>query len=425
MTSPISKPSARYQIALTSVLSLNFGFVLFDRNATGFLLPFIQPELGLSNTQAGFLSSALSLTWALAAFGIGAIADRTGSSKRLLVGTTIAFSLCSFASGLAASYTVLLLTRMVMGVAEGGIMPVSQSLIESDVDERYRGLAMGVAQGLVSSLLGSFVAPVLLAPFAEAHGWRPAFFLAGAPGLLMAIVVAFVVRERAAPTSQARARAASERGSFRDMLSSFREVLRERNVLLCAILSTLLVSYLVVCWNFMPLFLTNVRGYDASTMGWLMGTLGISATLATFLIPGASDRIGRRGVMIVLPLLAVGLPLAALYYTGPVWILGAAFAIGWAVTGVFPLFMATVPAESVDKRYIAGALGVCMGAGELIGGVVSTSVAGYAADLVGLQAPLWIMSGLALVAAFVALGIRETAPGVLRSAAVVQASETT
>ena len=423
MASTVSKPGTGYQIALTSVLSLNFGFVLFDRNATGFLLPFIQPELGLSNTQAGFLSSALSLTWALAAFGIGVIADRTGSSKRLLVGTTIAFSLCSFASGLAASYTMLLLTRMVMGVAEGGIMPVSQSLIDSDVDERYRGLAMGVAQGLVSSLLGSFVAPVLLAPFAEAHGWRHAFFLAGAPGLLMAIVVAFVVRDRA--PSVARVHAPVERSSFRDMLATFREVLRERNVMLCAILSTLLVSYLVVCWNFMPLFLTNVRGYNASTMGWLMGTLGISATLATFLIPGASDRIGRRGVMIVLPLVAVVLPLAAIYYTGPVWILGGAFAIGWLVTGVFPLFMATVPAESVDKRHIAAALGVCMGAGELIGGVVSTSVAGYAADLVGLQAPLWIMSGLALVAGFVALGIRETAPRVLRSAPAVREPEVT
>ena len=72
---------AGYQVALTALLSLNFGFVLFDRNASSFLMPFIQPDLALSNTQVGILSGALSLTWAIAAFGIGVVSDRTGHAK--------------------------------------------------------------------------------------------------------------------------------------------------------------------------------------------------------------------------------------------------------------------------------------------------------------------------------------------------------
>jgi MFS transporter, ACS family, hexuronate transporter len=181
-------------------------------------------------------------------------------------------------------------------------------------------------------------------------------------------------------------------------------------VVLCAVLSILLVSYLVVCWAFMPLYLTRARGYDAPTMGWLMGTLGISATLATVAIPALSDRIGRRGVMIVLPLVAVVLPLAAMYYSGPTWALAGIFFVGWLVTGVFPLFMATVPSESVDPRHLASALGICMGSGELIGGVLSPFIAGYSADVSGLQAPLWIMFALALSGAVVACGVRETVP---------------
>ena len=55
--------------------------------------------------------------------------------------------------------------------------------------------------------------------------------------------------------------------------------LAERNILICALLGILLVSYLVVCWAFMPLYLIHVRHYDAQTMGWLNGTLGILATL--------------------------------------------------------------------------------------------------------------------------------------------------
>ena len=417
--------STGYQVALTALLSLNFGIVLFDRNALSFLMPFIQPDLGLNNTQVGVLASALSLTWAVAAFGIGVISDRFGSRKQLLVLATLAFSVCSFGSGLAVSFVTMLGARLLMGVAEGGIMPISQSLIATEVDARHRGLAMGVTQGFGSSLLGSFVAPVALVAFATAFGWRHAFFLAGAPGVLVALLMVMVIRAPAAVSAQAgpelealnRRAAESALASPAAPERSLRAVLEDRNIVLCALLGVLLVSYLVVCWAFMPLFLTQVRKYDAETMGWLMGTLGISATIASSAIPALSDRIGRRSVTIVMPLIAIILPLAALYYTGSVWGLAAIFFCGWAVTGIFPLFMATIPSESVDARHMASALGVCMGVGEIVGGVLSPSIAGYLADQVGLQAPLWMMFGLALVAGLVALGIRETAPRVLAHAA--------
>ncbi len=145
-------------------------------------------------------------------------------------------------------------------------------------------------------------------------------------------------------------------------------------------------------------------------MGWLMGSLGISATVASFVIPAISDHIGRRGVMISMPLIAVVLPLGALYFTGSAWGMAAIFVVGWLVTGVMPLFMATVPAESVAPANIATALGVCMGTGELLGGVLAPYIAGRAADEVGLAAPLWVMLGLAVAGSLVALAVRETAP---------------
>ncbi|MBA4356058.1 MAG: MFS transporter, partial [Novosphingobium sp.] len=54
-----------YQVWVTALLSLNFGILFFDRNALNFLMPFVQPDLQLSNTQVGMFSSALSLTWAI------------------------------------------------------------------------------------------------------------------------------------------------------------------------------------------------------------------------------------------------------------------------------------------------------------------------------------------------------------------------
>jgi predicted MFS family arabinose efflux permease len=152
-------------------------------------------------------------------------------------------------------------------------------------------------------------------------------------------------------------------------------------------------------------------------MSWVMGTLGISATIGSFAISGLSDRIGRRPVMIATPFIGVILPLAALYFTGSAWTLAIIFFFGWSLVGIFPLFMATVPSESVDARHVATALGLCMGTGEVIGGALSPSLAGAAADAWGLNMPLWIMTGLAIAAGLLAFALEESAPAKRRTPA--------
>jgi len=405
VTAPGTRRSPGYQVLLVALLSLNFGIVFFDRNALNFLMPFVQPELGLSNTQVGLLASSLSLTWALAAFGIGKLSDTLGSRKRLLILATVAFSLCSFMTGIASTFALLLGARLLMGAAEGGIMPISHAMIASDVSPERRGIAQGVAQNLGSSLLGSFAAPVLLVAFAEAFGWRSAFYLAGVPGILSALLLWWLIDEPA-PAPKALPGVAPQSRSTLD-------VLLQRNVLICVVLGVLLVSYLVICWAFMPIFLTNVRGYSPDVMGWLMGTLGISAAVASFVVAGLSDRIGRRPVMIAMPFVAVILPMAALYYHGPAWVMALLFFIGWSMNGIFPMFMATVPSESVDPLHTATALGLTMGVAEVLGGVFAPALAGMAADATDLSAPLWIMFGLTLVSGVVAMFLKETAPAVL------------
>jgi len=415
--------SSAYQVWLVTLLSLTFGIVFFDRNSLGFLMPFIQGELHLSDTEVGILSSALSLTWACAAFGIGYISDRTGSRKGLLILATVLFSACSFLSGLATSFAILLGARLLMGVAEGGMMPIMQAIVADEVRAEHRGLAMGVTQNFGSNLLGTFLAPVVLTAVATAYGWRHAFFLAGIPGLVAAILLWRFVRPPVEPASASQglrrtADGAGAHGASAPAQASatrppLREVCAERNVVLCALMAIVLVSNFVVCLTFMPLYLTQVRHFSPDEESWLIAALGLSATAGAFVISALSDRIGRRPLMIAMPIIAVILPLGAMYYPGSAWVLAAIFVVGWGVTGIFPLFMATIPSESVDPHLRATALGICMGTGEILGGVLAPAIAGYAADRMGLQAPLWIMFGLTLVGAALALGLRETAPRVI------------
>lgn len=391
-----------YQAWVVGLLSLNFGILFFDRNALNFLMPFVQPDLGLSNTQVGMFSSALSLTWALSGLAVGRISDRLGSRKPVVVIATLAFCLCSFVSGVASSFFMLLGARLLMGAAEGGVMPVSHSMIVSEVAPEQRGMAMGVAQNLGSNLLGSGLAPILLVPVAAIYGWREGFYLAAAPGLITAALIWFTLREPPV-----------EQHDENNPKVSLAEAFRHRNVVLCALISILLVSYLVVCWAFMPLFLTKVRGFEPGTMSWLMAALGVSAGIGSFVVPAISDAVGRRPVMIFFAFLGVILPLAGLYYTGSAWILGAIFFFGWALNGLFPMFMATIPAESVDPRLTATLTGVVMGTGEVLGGVLAPFIAGALGDRFGLSAPLWLMLGCTVLAGILAMGLVESAPRVL------------
>ena len=400
----VQKRSAGYQVMLVGLLSLNFGILFFDRNALNFLMPYVQPDLRLSNLEVGLLASALSLTWAVSGFLVGRFSDRTGQRRTIIIVATIAFCLCSFVSGLASSFLMLLGARLLMGFSEGGVLPISQAIIADEIAPERRGMAMGITQNLGSNLLGSTAAPLLLVAIAAWWGWRNAFYFAAVPGLVTAALIWIYVKD---PVRDPVAHAA--RGPRMTVLEAF----GVRNILICAIIAVLLVAYMVVCLAFMPLFLTQKRGFDPEVMSWLMATLGVSAGIGSFVVPGISDLVGRKPVMIAVPLVGMILPLGALYFDGSIWILAAIFFFGWALLGTFPLFMATVPSESVGPQHIASALGLVMGTGEVLGGVFSPFIAGAAADEWGLDAPLWIMVGLCLLGGFLAMGLTETAPRIL------------
>jgi len=425
-----TRNSTGYQAWLVALLSVNFGIVFFDRNSLNFLMPFVQPELGLSNSQVGFVAGIFSFTWAIAAFGVSRVSDIIGNRKLLLVIATAAFSACSFLTGLAATFAMLIGARILMGIAEGGVMPISHAMVSSEVDPRARGLAQGIAQNFGSNFFGSFVAPVVLVWLAQEYGWRSAFYIAGIPGIASAALIWFTLKEPetelAEPVPSVPSSAPPVPRSTGDAIRGYAdavlEALKIRNIWICVVMGILLVAYLVITWAFMPLYLTQVRGYSQTDTSWLMAALGISATVGSFLTAGLSDVTGRRPVLIAMPLISVLLPLGAMFYEGPYAGMFAIFIVGWALNGVFPLFMATVPSESVPPAMAATVFGLCMGTCEIIGGAGGPAIAGVVADEVGLQGPLWMMAGLALVGGLFAFGLRESAPRVLAKRSAIPAA---
>ena len=405
-------PKAAYEIRMIGVLTLMFGFVFFDRNAMGNLAPYFATTLHLNNAQVGELSSGLSICWALSGFAIGMLSDALGRRKSFLLVTVVIFSVCSVLSGLAPSFGVLLASRMLMGLAEGPILPISQSLVVLESAENRRGFNMGVMQNLGSNLIGSFAGPVILTALAETFNWRGAFFISAVPGLICAALIWLSVREPgrnavvavAAPGPDTQHQPASA-------LATLRLALRYRNMWICILLSIVMVPWMILGWTYLPSIYPNLRHLSHTESSWLVGALGLSAAAFAFIVPGLSDKLGRKPVMVFFTFVGIFYPIAALYYQGSPWMLAALVFLGWSASGTFPLFMATIPSETIPSRYVATTLGLVMGLGELIGGGLVPSLAGRAADhFNNLAVTMWIASGLGVIATVLTLFLVETAP---------------
>ena len=397
-----NKKNASYENVLLGVLFLTFGFVFFDRLALSFLFPFMQPELQLSNSHLGMLSSVLALAWAISGALVGAWSDRRGLRKPLLVAAVILFSLCSALSGLVGGFLSLLLFRAIMGLAEGPILPLSQSLMVEASSPHRRGLNMGLLQGSAAGLLGAVIGPPVLVALAEAFGWRHAFIVSLLPGLLIAWLIWRYVRPDQVRENTPAVSTETAKGSRLELLKS-------RNILLCTLISCVYVMWFVVLISFAPSFLVNTRGFSPTTMGNLMSCLGAAWVVWGFVVPAISDRIGRRPTLVAFSLLAACCPLALLY-APTATSLGLLLLLTYTGLGCFTLFMATIPAETVPRAVIATALGLIMGLGELIGGFVAPTIAGFAADRFGLSIVMWMSCGGALLAAVFSLFLKETAP---------------
>jgi MFS family permease len=278
-----------------------------------------------------------------------------------------------------------------------------------------RGFNMGVMQNLGSNLIGSFVGPVILTALAEYFSWRGAFFVAAVPGLICAALVWLFVREPArdavvavaapqpgAPAAPARPTSAA---------ATLVQAMGYRNMWICILLSIVMVPWMILGWTFLPTIYGALRHLSHRETSFLVGVLGISAAVFAFIVPGLSDRLGRKPVMIVFMFIGIFYPLAALYYQGSSWVLAALVFLGWSASGTFPLFMATIPSETIPSRYVATTLGLVMGLGELIGGGLVPWLAGRAADhYQNLAVTMWIASGLAAVATLLTFFLVESAP---------------
>lgn len=395
--------SRSYEIAVLIILSLVNGVVALDRLAVNFLSPYIVADLGLSNTQLGLLSSALSGAISVSGLLIAAVADRSGKQKAVLVWMLVAFSIMSGGAGIAAGFAALFAARLLLGVTEGPLVPIAQAIMGAVSAPQRRGFNMGTMQIGGAFLIGAMLGPIVIVQFAEAIGWQATFFVTMLPGLVVAGLVALFVRQPKPPVA-----VAAIEGGIVAPLPSIRELLRSRNLLLSMAIAALFTAWLTVQNVFLPRYLTETVGHSRQTMSWLLSLAGLGGLIGGILIPTLSDRFGRRSLTVITGFGSVLVPLALLTVAHSPMMLGISLVIGSLTIGCAPLVCAIIPSESVAPGRVATAVALSMCTAELVGGVLSPPLAGWAADNFGLRSVFWLDIGLALACGAMALALRET-----------------
>ena len=402
----------RYENIVLAVLFATFGFVFFDRLALNYLSPYFKDELGLTNADIGLLGGVPALAWALSGLAMGYLSDRFDRRKPFLIAAIVVFTAFSAMSGLVGGLASLLLLRAVMGGAEGTVLPLAQPMMIYSSSPRRRGLNMGLVQGSSAGLLGGVLGPIVTVQLAEAFGWRAAFLATVIPGAVLALLVLWLLKDLRLqhPATIAQDRADRiELEDHRTASMTIGDALRSRNVLLCLVISVFYLTWFTTTQTFAPLYLSEVKGFDGGQMGFALAGIGLAWVVWGALVPGISDRIGRRPAMVGFSLLAVLAPLAIVVVDSPA-VLFTALALTYTGLGCFTLMMATIPAETVPRHLVATCLGLIMGVGEIVGGFVAPWLAGRLSDTFGLQISMFISSGAAVVVVLLSLALRETAP---------------
>lgn len=280
----VSRGYSYYVLALLFVVYV-FNFI--DRQVLAILLESIKEDLGASDTEMGFLSGfAFALFYTFAGIPIARWADRSSRRSIIALGLGV-WSAMTAASGLAGNFVQLALARVGVGVGEAAGSPPAHSLISDYFPPVRRATALSIyAMGVYVGAMLAYLGGGLMVRYFD---WRTAFFAVGLPGIPLALLVRFTIRELPRGFSE---------GGRRDMeSSSFGEVVRflvaRRSFLYivagasCASLS----GYGILAWG--PAFLGRVHGMESVQIGtWLGLSIGIAGSIGAYAGGVVADRLG-------------------------------------------------------------------------------------------------------------------------------------
>ena len=368
-----------------------------DRFIINPLFPVMVKDLGLDYQDLGLVSGVLALAWGTSSLIGGRLSDRRGQ-KAVIVPAVIGFSLVVGVTGFATGLVTLLLLRALVGLAEGAFAPAAIVAAAQASKPSRVGLNIGLQQ-VALPLFGLGLGPVLAIQLLDVlPSWHWVFGIAAVPGLVLALLLARLLRADPAPRVPRAVTA-----------PSWREGLANRNVVCNALGMCCWVSCLVILSALLPNYLTDHLKLDLGDMSWVLSGQGVGSLLGAVTLPALSDRFGRRPVLLV----SVLIEIVALYLfveTGasPAVLFALLLVASWANAGNLTITIGPLTIDSVPTELASTATGIVVGGGEIIGGALAPAAAGGIAQHWGIAVvPSLALGAIVLGLVVTVFGIRE------------------
>lgn len=287
-TVPDQAPSGHAYYVL-AMLFLVLASSLIDRNILGILLEDIKADLGVSDTQLGLLTGpAFAVTNAIAGIPLARLADRY-SRRGIVAWGLLAWSILTALQGLTRTFGTLLVTRIGVGIGEASTGPSAHSLISDYFPLRQRATAISIYT--IGGHVGVWLAFLVGGWLSDAYSWRTALVAVGVPGVVLALLFRFTVREpeRGAIEGQVDTGEVVPLGDLVRVLggkSTFRHLTMALPLFVCG-------SYVLNIWG--PAFLMRVHGLTKTEIGlWFGLIIGVAGGLGSIGGGLLADRLARR-----------------------------------------------------------------------------------------------------------------------------------
>lgn len=383
------RPSA-YKRYLLGVLMVILVFQCVDRVALGLVLQSIKIDLDLSDTQLGLLSGiAFALFYSVLGVPIARWADR-GNRVAIISLTAFLWSAAVALSAMAGSFVQLLLIRVVVAVGEAGCVPPAYSLLADYFTRAERPRAAAI-YGL-GAPLGSVVGLFLAGWLNEIYGWRMTFVLLGAPGLLLAALAWWTLKEpRRAGHPGKSPETQAIQPSMKEVWVTLWANTTFRHLLLCF---AVMLFFLYGIFVWLPAFFIRSYGLTTGEVGtWLALTFGLGGMAGSYLGGALAARYAANNESLQLRAMAVAVASAGVLSVFAY--LSSSPYVAFALIGVSSITLTTVNGPLfatiqtlVPERMRAVAFSLVwlfgnligMGFGPLAAGALSDSLRVWAGD---------------------------------------------
>lgn len=388
---------------LTALNGLNY----LDRYVAAATLPLILLGLGITDAQGGLLQSLFIVSYALVCPLAGWVGDRQ-PRLRLAAGGVFVWSAATVASGLAPTYAWLLVARAVIGAGEASYAVVTPSLLSDCYLAERRARVMGIFYAAIP--VGSALGYILGGTVGAAYGWRAAFFIAGAPGALLAFVLLLLAEpERGAMDPPGTAAPVPL-----SLVASLRALAVRRSYLVNTAAQVVYTFAMGGLATWMPTYFVRARGIPlataSATFGLLLVVAGFAGTLLGGRIasavakrrPGADFTVSGWSLVasIVFTLPAVLAPEPAVFWPA----MFVTLVLLFVNVGPLNAAMANVlPAELRARGFAITTMLM-----HLLGDAASPWLIGEASDRIGLEVPVLATGCLLAVAGVVLLSGQRT-----------------